>query len=39
MGLPSRVTSNRPPLDGIISISAVGNFSRIAAARLTARGS
>jgi hypothetical protein len=34
-----RVTSKRPPRDGIISISASGYLSLISAANLTARGS
>lgn len=36
---PSTVTSKRPPLLGVKAISALGYCSRIAAAKLEARGS
>ena len=38
-GRPSRLTSKRPPPDGINSTRASGNASRISAAKLVARGS
>jgi len=38
-GVPLTDTSNRPPPLGCSDTSASGNVSRIAAARLTARGS
>jgi len=39
IGRPSYDTSNRPPLDGISSISASGKCLRTSAARPVARGS
>jgi hypothetical protein len=38
MGWPLYDTSNRPPRDGIISMSASGYFALISAASLVARG-
>jgi len=39
IGVPFKVTSNRPPRDGVSVTDASGNRSRISAAKLVARGS